>query len=174
MNHFLVCVIPVLFLQLPDSADPTSGGYYIKLFRHPSFCPLTSFCWPWNPTSGNVQSWAKERDLGCVNSSPVAGPEVVRRRDSRNLRNTLSPSPIWPRPPSPRFNNWSFLPRPFRDCRPDARVAPHLELRAARLPLRLRAAAEGGQAQGQLRVLPRPTTEESGGRGGIGMGNGIG
>ena len=39
-----------------------------------------------------IQGWAKERSLGCVNSPPR--PEGVRRRDSRNLGTTLLPSPV--------------------------------------------------------------------------------
>ena len=46
-----------------------------------------------NNAGGDLQRWAKEWALGCVNSPPAAGGNY-RRRDLRNLGHTLLPSPV--------------------------------------------------------------------------------
>ena len=84
MNHLLTSVVSFVSLSLLASggssaevrmplvtptfeqATTTSGGYYVKLFQHPSICPMTSFCWPWNPSSGA----GRKKGAGCQCWSP--------------------------------------------------------------------------------------------------------
>jgi len=40
----------LIFWLVVASAD---GGFYLRAFDVPAFCPLTAFCLPWNPAVSN-------------------------------------------------------------------------------------------------------------------------
>ena len=100
MNHRLTSVVSFVSLSLLASggssakvriplvtptfeqATTTSGGYYVKLFQHPSICPLTSFCWPWNPSSG---AGRKKMKIPLAFSQHLS----IRLKQEKNLYSTV-------------------------------------------------------------------------------------
>ena len=100
MNHLLTSVVSFVSLSLLASggssaevrmplvtptfeqATTTSGGYYVKLFQHPSICPLTSFCWPWNPSSG---AGRKKMKIPLAFSQHLS----IRLKQEKNLYSTV-------------------------------------------------------------------------------------
>jgi hypothetical protein len=49
----LLKIFFLLDLFLVSFCSGSVSGYYVKLLHVPAICPLTDFCWPWNPATNS-------------------------------------------------------------------------------------------------------------------------